>query len=62
MKELTGFIAVIFLISLSAGLIHHRRNVTEKENPIEIPDSTMAFESDTTAVQQNRYIIHKQQT
>ena len=62
MKGLTGFIAVIFLISLSTGLIYYHRNATKSEPTIEVSDSTMTFEPDTTEAQQNRYIIHKQQT
>lgn len=54
MKGLTGFIAVIFLISLSAGLIHYHRNATKSEPTIEVPDSTMTFKSDTTEAQQNK--------
>ena len=55
MKGLTGFIAAIFLISLSAGLIHH---YTATEEPNEVPDSTMTFEPADTTTQE----IHKQQT
>ena len=55
MKGLTGFIAAIFLISLSAGLIHH---YTATEKPNEVPDSTMTFEPADTTSQE----IHKQQT
>jgi hypothetical protein len=55
MKGLTGFIAAIFLISLSAGLIHH---YTATEKPNEVPDSTMTFEPADTTTQE----IHKQQT
>ena len=48
MKGLTGFIAAIFLISLSAGLMYYHCNATKNE-PIEVPDSTMTFEpADTT--------------
>ena len=48
MKGLTGLIAAIFLISLSAGLMYYHCNVTKIE-PIEVPDSTMTFEpADTT--------------
>lgn len=53
MKGLIGFIAVIFLISLSAGLMYYHCNMTEKEKPTEVPDSTMTFEPDTTASQDN---------
>lgn len=55
MKGLTGFIAAIFLISLSAGLMHH---YTATEKPNEVPDSTMTFEPADTTTQE----IHKQQT
>jgi hypothetical protein len=49
MKGLTGLIAAIFLISLSAGLIHYHCNATKMDEPIEVPDSTMTFEpADTT--------------
>lgn len=48
MKGLTGFIAAIFLISLSAGLMYYHCNATKNE-PNEVPDSTMTFEpADTT--------------
>ena len=48
MKGLTGLIAAIFLISLSAGLMYYHSNATKIE-PIEVPDSTMTFEpADTT--------------
>ena len=48
MKGLTGFIVVIFLISLSAGLMYYHCNAT-KEPINEVPDSTMTFDPDTTA-------------
>ena len=49
MKGLTGFIAAIFLISLSAGLMYYHCNATKMDEPIEVPDSTMTFEpADTT--------------
>ena len=52
MRGIVGFIAVIFLISLSVGLIHYyQRNATEKENPTEMLDSTMTLETDTIAEQ-----------
>ena len=49
MKGLTGFIAAIFLISLSAGLMYYHCNATKMDKSIEVPDSTMKFEPDTTA-------------
>lgn len=49
MKGLVGFIAAIFLISLSAGLMYYHCNATKMDEPIEVPDSTMTFEPDTTA-------------
>ena len=48
MKGLIGFIAAIFLISLSAGLFYYHCNAT-KEPTNEVPDSTMTFDPDTTA-------------
>ena len=52
MRGIVGFIAVIFLISLSARLIHYYQcNATEKENPTEMLDSTMTLEPDTIAEQ-----------
>lgn len=49
MKGLTGFIAAIFLISLSAGLMYYHCNATKMDEPNEVPDSTMTFEpADTT--------------
>ena len=54
MKRLTGFIAAIFLISLSAGLMYYHCNTTKMDEPNEVPDSTMTFEpADTTAAQDN---------
>lgn len=54
MKGLTGFIAIIFLISLSAGLMYHHCNATKMDEPNEVPDSTMTFEpADTTASDDN---------
>ena len=53
MKGLIGFILVIFLISLSAGLMYYHCNATKSEPTIEVPDSTMTFEPDTTAAQDN---------
>lgn len=59
MKGLTGFIAVIFLISLSAGLMYYHSNATKIE-PIEVPDSTMTFEpADTTAASQDNWEMYK---
>ena len=49
MKGLTGLIAAIFLISLSAGLMYYHCNATKMDEPNEVPDSTMKFEPDTTA-------------
>lgn len=49
MKGLTGLIAAIFLISLSAGLMYYHCNATKMDEPKEVPDSTMTFEpADTT--------------
>ena len=53
MKGLTGFIAAIFLISLSAGLMYYHCNATKMDEPNEATDSTMTFEPDTTAAQDN---------
>ena len=53
MKGLTGFIAAIFLISLSAGLMYYHCNATKSEPTIEVPDSAMTFEPDTTTAQDN---------
>ena len=53
MKGLTGFIVVIFLISLSAGLMYYHCNATKMDKPNEATDSTMTFEPDTTAAQDN---------
>ena len=49
MKGLTGFIAAIFLISLSAGLMYYHCNATKIEPTNEMPDSTITFDPDTTA-------------
>ena len=59
MKGLTGFIAAIFLISLSAGLMYYHCNATKIE-PNEVPDSTMTFEpADTTAASQDNWEMYK---
>lgn len=59
MKGLTGFIAAIFLISLSAGLMYYHCNVTKIE-PNEVPDSTMTFEpADTTAASDDNWEMYK---
>ena len=56
MKGLTRFIAAIFLISLSAGLMHYHCNATKSEPTIEVPDSTMTFEpADTTEAAQDNF-------
>ena len=44
MKGLTGLIAAIFLISLSAGLMYYHCNATKMDEPNEVPDSTITFE------------------
>ena len=55
MKGLTGLIAAIFLISLSAGLMYYHCNATKIE-PNEVPDSTMTFEpADTTEAAQDNF-------
>lgn len=60
MKGLIGFIAVVFLISLSAGLMHYHCNATKSEPTIEVPDSTMTFEpADTTEAAQDNWKIYK---
>lgn len=60
MKGLTGFIAVIFLISLSAGLMYYHCTITEKEKPTEVPDSTMTVEPvDTSAATQDNWEMYK---
>lgn len=60
MKGLTGFIVVIFLISLSAGLMYYHCNATKSEPTIEVPDSTMTFEpADTTEATQDNWEIYK---
>lgn len=59
MKGLTGFIAAIFLISLSAGLMYYHCNATKIE-PNEVPDSTMTFEpADTTAASEDNLEMYK---
>ena len=57
MKGLTGFIAAIFLISLSAGLMHYHCNATKMDEPIEVPDSTMTFEPDTTNLEMYKKVL-----
>mgnify|MGYP003458254239 FL=1 len=60
MKGLTGFIAVIFLISLSAGLMYYHCNATKMDEPNEVPDSTMTFEpADTTATSEDNWEMYK---
>ena len=60
MKGLTGLIAAIFLISLSAGLMYYHCNATKMDEPIEVPDSTMTFEpADTTEAAQDNWEIYK---
>ena len=60
MKGLTGFIVVIFLISLSAGLMHYHCNATKSEPTNEVPDSTMTFEpADTTAASDDNWEMYK---
>ena len=60
MKGLTGFIAAIFLISLSAGLMYYHCNVTKMDEPIEVPDSTMTFDpADTTAASHDNLEMYK---
>lgn len=57
---ITGFIAVIFLISLSAGLMYYHCTMTEKEKPTEVPDSTITFEpADTTAASDDNWEMYK---
>lgn len=58
MKGLTGFIAAIFLISLSAGLMYYHCNATKIE-PNEVPDSTMTFEPADTAASQDNWEMYK---
>ena len=59
MKGLTGFIAAIFLISLSAGLMYYHCNATKIETK-EVPDSTMTFEpADTTAASDDNWEMYK---
>lgn len=57
MKGLTGFIVVIFLISLSAGLMYYHCNATKMDEPIEVPDSTMTFEPDTTNLEMYKKVL-----
>ena len=57
MKGLIGFIAAIFLISLSAGLMHYHCNSTKMDEPIEVPDSTMTFEPDTTNLEMYKKVL-----
>ena len=57
MKGLTGLIAAIFLISLSAGLMYYHCNATKMDEPIEVPDSTMAFEPDTTNLEMYKKVL-----
>lgn len=60
MKGLTGFIAVIFLISLSAGLMYYHCNITKQDKPIEVPDSTMTVEPvDTSVTVQDNLEMYK---
>lgn len=60
MKGLTGLIATIFLISLSAGLMYYHCNATKSEPTIEVPDSTMTFEpADTTAASDDNWEMYK---
>ena len=58
MKGLIGFILVIFLISLSAGLMYYHCNATKSEPTIEVPDSTMSFEpADTTNLEMYKMVL-----
>ena len=57
MKGLIGFIASIFLISLSAGLMYYHCNATKMDEPIEVPDSTMTFEPDTTNLEMYKKVL-----
>ena len=57
MKGLIGFIAAIFLISLSAGLMYYHCNATKMDEPIEVPDSTMTFEPDTTNLEMYKKVL-----
>ena len=60
MKGLTGLIAAIFLISMSAGLMYYHCNATKMDEPNEVPDSTMTFEpADTTEAAQDNWEIYK---
>ena len=58
MKGLTGLIAAIFLISMSAGLMYYHCNATKIE-PNEVPDSTMTFEPADTAASQDNWEMYK---
>lgn len=57
MKGLTGFIAIIFLISLSAGLMYYHCNATKMDEPNEVPDSTMTFEPDSTNLDMYKMVL-----
>ncbi len=57
MKGLTGLIAAIFLISLSAGLMYYHCNATKMDEPIEVPDSTMTFDPDTTNLEMYKKVL-----
>ena len=57
MKGLTGLIATIFLISLSAGLMYYHCNATKMDEPIEVPDSTMTFDPDTTNLEMYKKVL-----
>ena len=57
MKGLTGLIAAIFLISLSAGLMYYHCNATKMDEPIEVPDSTMSFDPDTTNLEMYKKVL-----
>lgn len=58
MKGLTGFIVVIFLISLAAGLMYYHCNATKSEPTIEVSDSTMIFEpADTTNLEMYKMVL-----
>jgi hypothetical protein len=57
MKGLTGFIAAIFLISLSAGLMHYHCNATKSEPTNEVPDSTLTFEPDSTNLDMYKMVL-----
>lgn len=57
MKGLIGFIAAIFLISLSAGLMYYHCNATKMDEPNEVPDSTMTFEPDSTNLDMYKMVL-----